>query len=113
MKSIVLICLLFAAIKASHSASSTWGVRNVTDTLFLNENAFYPAKPRQAQIVYYDIYQNNNRVISAIYLQDQFKNSTGPTNTLVSGGPGYTYASVQMTTSTSIGLNVTFVVYVK
>ncbi|CAD7015045.1 unnamed protein product [Ceratitis capitata] len=67
-----------------------------------------------SQTVYFDIpetNQSNSKVISVIYLQDQFKNSSGPTNFLYYGGPGWTFASVQMKTLANYGLNVTFVVY--
>ncbi|XP_011177971.1 uncharacterized protein LOC105209314 isoform X2 [Zeugodacus cucurbitae] len=114
MKVIVQVCVLFAIAAVAYSASSTWGVRNSTDVLILNTRVFHPAVRNIAQTFYFDIpASSNNKVISAIYLDDQFQNSTGPVNTLVAGGPGWTYASVQMRTQTSIGLNVTVLVYAR
>ncbi|XP_069964471.1 uncharacterized protein [Bactrocera oleae] len=116
MKVIVQVCVLLAIIAVAYSASSTWGVHNVTDSVLLNKRVHYPAVRNVAQSFYFDIpesYQNNNKVISAIYLQDQFRNSSGPANYLVSGGPGWTYGSIQMRTQTGHGLNVTILVYGK
>ncbi|XP_039953475.1 uncharacterized protein LOC120770243 [Bactrocera tryoni] len=116
MKIVVQICVLFALCAVAFSWSSTWGVRNATDVLLFSKNVFQPAIANKVQIVYFDIpetLESNNSVITAIYLQDQFKNSSGPSNNLYYGGPGWTYASIQMRTYTSIGLNVTFVVYGK
>ncbi|XP_004520723.1 uncharacterized protein LOC101455605 [Ceratitis capitata] len=114
MKAAVQICLLFAFFTITYAASSTWGVRNATaDVPIVSRNVFLPAK-NVSQTVYFDIpetNQSNSKVISVIYLQDQFKNSSGPTNFLYYGGPGWTFASVQMKTIANYGLNVTFVVY--
>ncbi|XP_011203313.2 uncharacterized protein LOC105226192 [Bactrocera dorsalis] len=114
MKTTVQICVLFALFAVAFAWSSTWGVRNATDVLLFSKNVFKPAIVNQVQYIYFDIpetLESNNSVISAIYLQDQFKNSSGPSNNLYYGGPGWTYASIQMRTYTSVGLNVTFVVY--
>ncbi|XP_028894343.1 uncharacterized protein LOC105209313 isoform X2 [Zeugodacus cucurbitae] len=114
MKVIVQVFALFAIVSVAYSASSTWGVRNSTDSVIINKRVFYPAVRNVAQTFYFDIpASSNSKVISAIYLQDQFQNSTGPVNALVSGGPGWTYASIQMRTQNSLGLNVTLVVYGK
>ncbi|XP_053962089.1 uncharacterized protein LOC128865775 [Anastrepha ludens] len=114
MKIIALVCVLFAFIARAYSASTTWGVQNTTDIIVLNQNIQYPAVRNTVQTLYFNVpasYQSNSKVISAIYLQDQFKNSSGPTNTLVWGGPGWTFATIQMKTQSSYGLNVTFLVY--
>ncbi|XP_011177968.1 uncharacterized protein LOC105209312 [Zeugodacus cucurbitae] len=114
MKVFVQICVLFAFYAVTHSASSTWGVRNSTDLLILSKNIFQPAIAHKSQLVYYDIPEkshSNFKVISVIYLQDKFTNSSGPSNTLYYGGPGQTFASIQMRTYTGVGLNVTILVY--
>ncbi|XP_018804022.1 PREDICTED: uncharacterized protein LOC108978289 [Bactrocera latifrons] len=116
MKVIVQVCVLLALGTVAYSASSTWGVHNVTDSVIINKRVTYPAMRNAVQTFYFDIpesYQSNNKLISAIYLQDQFQNSSGPTNTLVYGGPGWTYASIQMRTQIGLGINVTYVVYGK
>ncbi|XP_039953478.1 uncharacterized protein LOC126755671 [Bactrocera neohumeralis] len=114
MKVLVHICVLLALVAVAYSASSTWGVQNATDYLLINKRVTHPAVRNIAQTFYFDIpesYQSNNKVISAIYLRDQFQNSSGPINTLLYGGPGWTYASIQMRTQAGFGLNVTFAVY--
>uniref|UniRef100_A0A034WMQ1 Salivary secreted peptide n=1 Tax=Bactrocera dorsalis TaxID=27457 RepID=A0A034WMQ1_BACDO len=114
MKIIVQVCVLLAIAAVAYSASSTWGVRSVNDTIIVNKRVAYPAVRNAVQTIYFDVpesNQSNSKVISAIYLRDQFQNSSGPTNTLLYGGPGWTYASVQMKTQTGLGLNVTYVVY--
>ncbi|XP_018804021.1 PREDICTED: uncharacterized protein LOC108978288 [Bactrocera latifrons] len=114
MKVIVQVCMLLALGTITYSTSSTWGVQNATDYLLINKKVTYPAVGNVVQTFYFDIpesYQSNNKVISAIYLRDQFQNSSGPINTLLTGGPGWTYASIQMRTQAGFGLNVTFAVY--
>ncbi|XP_036347391.1 uncharacterized protein LOC118756754 [Rhagoletis pomonella] len=116
MKVALLILGFCGIVVATFAASSTWGVRNETDSVIIQQRLLYPAIANKAQTVYFDLpasNQSNSKIISAIYVLDQFQNSTGPTNTLVWGGPGWTYASIQLRTSTSIGLNVTAVVYGK
>ncbi|XP_053962087.1 uncharacterized protein LOC128865774 isoform X1 [Anastrepha ludens] len=122
MKVAVQFFVVFTILATAYSASSTWGERNSTDTVILNKNVVYPALANRNQTVYFEIpqsfyslfqYQTNSKVISIIYLQDQFKNSSGPVNTLLWGGPGLTYATIQMQTQSSVGLNVTFRVYGK
>nr|XP_014102856.1 uncharacterized protein LOC106627309 [Bactrocera oleae] len=116
MKVIVQVCVLLAIIAVAYTASSTWGVRNTTDTVIIYKRVTYPAVRNAVQTIFFDIpesNQSNSKVISAIYLQDQFQNSSGPVNSLLFGGPGWTYASIQMRTQTGLGLNVTYVVYGK
>ncbi|XP_067634397.1 uncharacterized protein [Eurosta solidaginis] len=117
MKYFVQVCVIAAIIGAACSASSTWGVRNDTDITIVTQKLFYyPALRNGSQTIFYDIpeaYQSNNRIITAMYVQDKFRNSSGPTNTLVSGGPGWTFASIQMRTQPGFGLNVTVVAYGK
>ncbi|CAD7015040.1 uncharacterized protein LOC101455780 [Ceratitis capitata] len=116
MKIIVQVCVLLTVLAFGYSASSTWGIHNATDSIILNKRVFYPAIRNTIQTYYFDVpesYQSNNKVISAIYLQDQFQNSSGPSNFLYAGGPGWTFASIQMRTQTGFGLNVTFVIYGK
>ncbi|XP_011203314.2 uncharacterized protein LOC105226194 isoform X2 [Bactrocera dorsalis] len=114
MKIIVQVCVFLALVAVAYSASSTWGAQNATDYLLISKQVTYPAVRNVAQAFYFDIpesYQSNNKVISAIYLRDQFQNSSGPVNTLLYGGPGWTYASIHMRTQAGFGLNVTFAVY--
>ncbi|XP_017471174.1 PREDICTED: uncharacterized protein LOC108362626 [Rhagoletis zephyria] len=116
MKIIVQVCVIFAIVAIAYSASTSWGIQNATDSLILSKNVVYPAIRNTAQTHYFSIpqsYQSNNKLISAIYLQDQFINGSGPTNSLIWGGPGWTYATIQMRTQSNSGLNVTVVVYGK
>ena len=55
MKVIVQVCVLLAIIAVAYSASSTWGVHNVTDRVILNKRVNYPAVRNVAQTFYFDI----------------------------------------------------------
>lgn len=55
MKVAVQICVLFTLFAVAFSWSSSWGVRNATDTLIFSQNLFLPAIANEVQIVYYDI----------------------------------------------------------
>lgn len=55
MKVIAQVCVLFAIVAVVYSASSTWGVHNVTDTLVINKRVFYPAARNIVQTIYFDI----------------------------------------------------------
>ncbi|XP_011177984.1 uncharacterized protein LOC105209325 [Zeugodacus cucurbitae] len=114
MKIISSVFVLFAVITVVHSANSIWGTSNSTDNVIYKNNLFYPAIRNVAQTFFFSIpesYKSNSRVISSIQLEDQFKNNTGPTNSLLTGGPNWTYATVRMVTQRSYGLNVTVTVY--
>ncbi|XP_054089692.1 uncharacterized protein LOC114803646 isoform X2 [Zeugodacus cucurbitae] len=112
MNSIWQVGVLFVIVPIVYTASSTWGIRNVNDTVVIDKRVYYPASRYMVQTLYFDTPESsNNKVITAIYLQDLFQDNTGPVNTLVSGEPGWTYASIQMRTQYNVGLNVSFVVY--
>ncbi|CAD7015054.1 unnamed protein product [Ceratitis capitata] len=117
MKIIVRVCVLFALLAVAYSASSSWGTPNgYDDYIFLKKQISYPPVRNVAQTFFFSIpesYQSNDRVITAILLEDGFRNNSGPTNYLLAGGPGWTYANVQMRTQTGFGLNVTYTVYGK
>ncbi|XP_039956912.1 uncharacterized protein LOC126755670 [Bactrocera neohumeralis] len=116
MRIIPSVFVLFAVIGVAYSASSVWGTANSTDAVIYQKNIVHPGVPNVVQTFFFSIpdsYQSNSRVISSIRLDDEFKNTTGPTNTLISGGPSWTFGIVQMVTQRSYGLNVTVVVYGK
>ncbi|XP_005183793.1 uncharacterized protein LOC101891583 [Musca domestica] len=109
--------LVFVALFATTLAmSATWGKRNTTDVLLLNENVF--RTPVANSFISVDVSfpksgQTNTRQITAVFVYDRFTNSSGATPTLWSGGPGYTMALVNLKSQMSRGINSTVEIWGK
>ncbi|XP_061390374.1 uncharacterized protein LOC133325669 [Musca vetustissima] len=104
--------LVFVAIFATTSMAmnATWGKRNSTDILLLNETVIrYPVANSfiSADVSFPKSGQSNTHKITAILVFDRFTNSSGATPTLWSGGPGYTMALVNLKSQMSRGINST------
>ncbi|XP_017484653.1 PREDICTED: uncharacterized protein LOC108373295 [Rhagoletis zephyria] len=116
MRIIALICMLFGVFALSYAASTTWGARTDDSAVILSKKLLLAPIKNKHQIAVFDIpvaNSSNSKIITSIYLQDQFKNSSGPINTLLYGGVGLTYASLEVRTLRGAGLNVTCIVYGK
>ncbi|XP_073848790.1 probable salivary secreted peptide [Musca autumnalis] len=109
--------LVFVALFATTLAmNATWGSRNTTDILLMNESVV--RTPVTNTFVSVDVAfpksgQTNTRKITAIYVYDRFTNSSGATPTLWSGGPGYTTALVNLKSQMSRGINSTVEIWGK
>ncbi|KAH8415880.1 hypothetical protein KR222_002686 [Zaprionus bogoriensis] len=104
------VLLLAVAIVASQAYSASWGRRNNGDYLLSRQTEVRnPVKnsyltitvdyPRAGAVGYYNI--------TFVNVIDNFRNNSGATPSLWSGGPGYRFAQVNLRSQVSRGLNST------
>ncbi|BFG04324.1 probable salivary secreted peptide [Drosophila madeirensis] len=114
MKFLLTLAILAAAIFVCFGSSATWGRRNSNDYLLSRQvevrnpikNNYWNVNvdfPRAGTVNYYNI--------SAIYVYDNFKNTSGATPALWSGGPGYRFAQLNLRSQVNRGLNSTIEIY--
>ncbi|XP_065367881.1 uncharacterized protein LOC135960505 [Calliphora vicina] len=111
-------CIVFVAVFATTAlaVNSSWGKRNATDILLLNEAIVRTPVANtylQADVVYPKSGQTNNRTITAIFIYDRFTNTSGATGSLWSGGPGYKFATVNLKSQYGKGINTTVEIWGK
>ncbi|XP_064541421.1 uncharacterized protein LOC135430612 [Drosophila montana] len=109
MKFLYSFVLLLALFAASQAYSATWGKRNSTDYLLSRQTEVRaPLKNNYWNInVDFPRSGTSTYTISAINVIDNFRNSSGATSSLWSGGPGYRYAQINLRSQVSKGLNST------
>ncbi|XP_037950875.1 probable salivary secreted peptide [Teleopsis dalmanni] len=116
MKFLLSVLFVITLAAFTQSINSTWGTRNSTDILLLRENVVRTPLVNSYQAVTVDFPksgQTNTRTITAVYVLDRFTNSSGATGSLWSGGPGYRFATVNLKSQTSRGINSTVEIYGK
>ncbi|KAM8713892.1 hypothetical protein ACLKA7_014106 [Drosophila subpalustris] len=110
MKLLYSCVLLLAVFAASQAFSASWGKRNSTDYLLSRQievrqplkNSYWNLNvdfPRSGQ--------NNVYTVTFVNVIDNFRNNSGATPSLWSGGPGYRYVQVNLKSQVSRGLNST------
>ncbi|EDV56223.1 uncharacterized protein LOC6549589 [Drosophila erecta] len=106
MRLLLILSVVLAVILGCHAYSATWGrrvnndfllsrtreVRNPIKNNYWNLNVNYPAG-------FYNI--------SAVIVYDNFKNSSGASPSLYSGGPGYRFATVNLRGQVNRGIDST------
>ncbi|KAH8277554.1 hypothetical protein KR018_000608 [Drosophila ironensis] len=114
MRCLLILSVVLAVILGCHAYSASWGRRNTYDYLLSRQvEVRYPIKnnywnvnidfPRAGTTNYYNI--------SAIFVYDNFKNSSGAAPSLFYGGPGYRYATINLRGQVSRGINSTVEIY--
>ncbi|XP_061390373.1 uncharacterized protein LOC133325667 [Musca vetustissima] len=114
MKFLTSLCLIASLATIAWASSAAWGRRNSTDYLLLRENVVRtPLKNNywSVNVQFPKSGQVNKRVITAIFVYDRFTNSSGAQPSLWSGGPNLTYATVNLKSQTSRGINSTVEIY--
>ncbi|XP_043645133.1 uncharacterized protein LOC122614594 [Drosophila teissieri] len=105
------IALVFSAIVAiAFAANASWGAKLSSSKLVSTQNVTIHKKANQyvsSLIIFPLTGQTNTKTIRYISITDRFTNSSGPSSTLWSGGPGFISAKVNVTSQLSQGVNVT------
>ncbi|XP_037711274.1 uncharacterized protein LOC119548213 [Drosophila subpulchrella] len=105
------IALVFSAILAiALAANASWGAKLSSSKLVSTQNVTIHKKVNQnvtTKIIFPLTGQTNTKTIRYISIIDRFTNSSGPSSTLLSGGPGFIYAQVNVTSQPSQGINIT------
>ncbi|XP_017052883.1 uncharacterized protein LOC108096048 [Drosophila ficusphila] len=103
--------LVFSAIVAiAFAANASWGAKLSSSKLASTQNVTIYRKLNQtvSDLIIFPLKgQTNTKTIRFISITDRFTNSSGPYSTLNSGGPGYTSASINVTSQWAQGINVT------
>ncbi|XP_068146322.1 probable salivary secreted peptide [Drosophila tropicalis] len=110
MKFLLSSIFLLALLGASYGYSSSWGKRANNDYLLSRQtevrnpikNNYWSVNvdfPRAGTVNYYNI--------SAVFVYDNFKNSSGAAPSLWSGGPGFRFATVNLRSQVGKGINST------
>uniref|UniRef100_A0A1L8EHP3 Putative salivary secreted peptide n=1 Tax=Haematobia irritans TaxID=7368 RepID=A0A1L8EHP3_HAEIR len=116
MKFLTSFCLIASLATFAWAASASWGRRNSSDFLLLRENVVRtPIKNNNwsVNVNFPKSGQVNKRVITAIFVYDRFKNTSGAMPSLWSGGPNMTFATVNLKSQISRGMNSTVEIYGK
>ncbi|KAH8272562.1 probable salivary secreted peptide [Drosophila bipectinata] len=110
MRAVLILSVVLAVILGGHAYSASWGkvksgdyilsrqveVRNPIKNNYWNLNVNYGPG-------FYNI--------SAIYVYDNFKNNSGASPSLYSGGPGYRFATINLKGQVNRGINSTVEIY--
>ncbi|XP_030558199.1 uncharacterized protein LOC115760820 [Drosophila novamexicana] len=110
MKFLYSCVLLLALCAASQAYSATWGKRNSTDYLLSRQTEVRAPLKNSYWNINVDFPRSgtsNLYTITAINVIDNFRNSSGATPSLWSGGPGYRFAQINLRSQVSRGLNST------
>ncbi|EDV36381.1 uncharacterized protein Dana_GF11989 [Drosophila ananassae] len=115
MRSVLILSVVLAVILGAHAYSATWGKAKNTDYQLLHQVEIrYPIKNNYWNVnINYPASGVGYYNISAIYVYDNFKNSSGASPTLYSGGPGYRFATINLKSQVNRGINSTVVIYGK
>ncbi|XP_017150698.1 probable salivary secreted peptide [Drosophila miranda] len=114
MKLLLSLTILVAAIFVVHGSSVTWGRRKNNDFLLSRQVEVRSAIKNNFWNIDVDFPRadtENYYKISAIFVYDNFKNSTGAVPGLWAGGPGYRFAQVNLRSFENVGLNSTIEIY--
>ncbi|KAH8237452.1 hypothetical protein KR038_012142 [Drosophila bunnanda] len=110
MRSLLILSVVLAVILGGHAYSSSWGRRNSNDYLLFQQREIrYPIKNNywNVNIDFPRSGTGNNANISAVFVYDNFKNSSGASPSLWSGGPGYRFASINLRSQVNRGIDST------
>ncbi|KAH8413387.1 hypothetical protein KR009_010492 [Drosophila setifemur] len=110
MKAVQIALVLSALVAITFAANSTWGTKLSSSKLAGTQNVTIHKKAnvfQEATVSFPLSGQTNTKVIRFINVTDRFTNSSGPYSTLWSGGPGYTFATINVKSQLSQGINVT------
>ncbi|XP_017035356.1 uncharacterized protein [Drosophila kikkawai] len=114
MKTLQIVLVLSAIIAVAFAANASWGTKLSSSKLASTQNVTIHKKANvyaDAKVVFPLDGQINTKIIRFISVTDRFTNSSGPTATLWSGGPGYTQATVQLKGQYAQGINATVQFY--
>ncbi|EDV30845.1 uncharacterized protein Dana_GF15061 [Drosophila ananassae] len=114
MKTLQIVLVLSAIVALTFAANASFGSKLSSSKLASTQNVTIFKKTNAYQDVTVNFPlsgQTNTKIIRFINVTDRFTNSSGPTSTLWSGGPGYTFASVYIKTQYSQGANVSVQFY--
>ncbi|XP_030387461.1 uncharacterized protein LOC115634058 [Scaptodrosophila lebanonensis] len=110
MKFLLSCVFLLALAAACQAFSSSWGVRNSSDLLLSSQREVRAPIKNNYWSINIDFPRagtTNVRNISAVYVYDNFRNSSGATPSLWSGGPGYRFAQVNLRSQVNRGVDST------
>ncbi|XP_055916455.1 probable salivary secreted peptide [Eupeodes corollae] len=113
--SVVLVLVALFAV-GGYSLNATYG--NVTRYSAVLARERVIKFPRNGQYLTFDVVfpksgQTNNKTIGGIRVTDHFNNKTGAYSTLWSGGPGFRFATINLKSQLSRGINSTVEIYAK
>ncbi|XP_034109098.1 probable salivary secreted peptide [Drosophila sulfurigaster albostrigata] len=113
MKFLYCAVLILAVFAASHAYSASWGKRNNTD--YLLSRQIVVRNPIKNNYISVNVDYPGNGVgyynISLVSVIDNFRNTSGATPSLWSGGPGFKFAQVNLRSVVSQGINSTVEIY--
>ena len=110
MKLILSTLCLVLCLSLATSYSNSWGRRNSEDYILMREQVIRMPKRNDywtLNIQYPKPGQNSYRTISAINVIDRFTNGSGAFPTLLTGGPGWKHASLNLRSQNGRGINST------
>ncbi|KAI9583833.1 uncharacterized protein LOC119636066 [Glossina fuscipes] len=114
MKFIFSLVLLASIAYISYAVSVTWGNRNSSDALLMRQRVVRTPLKNQywsVNVEFPNPGQANQRTISAVIVYDHFNNKSGAQPSLWSGGPGWRFATVNLKSVMSGGINSTVEMY--
>ncbi|KAH8237781.1 hypothetical protein KR032_000063 [Drosophila birchii] len=114
MKTLQIALVLSAIFAVAFAANASWGTKLSSSKLASTQNVTIHKRANayvDAQVVFPVNGQTNTKIIRFISVTDRFTNSSGPTATLWSGGPGFTHATIQLKSQYAQGINVTALIY--
>ncbi|XP_017067833.1 uncharacterized protein LOC108105655 [Drosophila eugracilis] len=109
MKTLQIALVLSAILAIAFAANASWGAKLSSSKLVSTQNVTVHKKANQnvsSKIIFPLTGQTNTKTIRFISITDLFTNSSGPSSTVLSGGPGYTYVQINITSQPSQGINV-------
>ncbi|XP_030387352.1 uncharacterized protein LOC115633971 [Scaptodrosophila lebanonensis] len=110
MKVLQLVIVFSGILAIAYAANATWGSKTNQSVLANTQNLTVNKGANQYQsssISFPANGQINTKIITYINVIDRFANSSGPTATLWSGGPGFTFATINLKSQYNQGINVT------
>ncbi|KAH8370495.1 hypothetical protein KR093_003659 [Drosophila rubida] len=113
MKFLYCAVLVLAVLAASHAYSASWGKRSGSDYLLSRQVVVrHPIKNNYISVnVNYPGSGNSVYNITLVNVIDNFRNSSGATPSLWSGGPNYRFVQVNLRSQVSRGINSTVEIY--
>ncbi|KAH8278067.1 uncharacterized protein [Drosophila bipectinata] len=114
MKTLQVALVLSAIVALAFAANASFGSKLSSSKLASTQNLTIYKKNNTYQdgtIVFPLSGQTNTKIIRFINVTDRFTNSSGPTTTLWSGGPGFTFATLFVKSQFSQGINISALFY--
>ncbi|XP_017012215.2 uncharacterized protein [Drosophila takahashii] len=110
MKTLQIALVLSAILAIGLAANASWGAKLSSSKLASTQNVTIHKKANvnaTVKIIFPVAGTTNTKTIRYISIIDRFTNSSGPVSKIALGGIGYSYATVNVTSQPSQGINVT------